>query len=127
MDPSGRQGPVTGKLAWLSGVSAVLAFLACNGTTLLVGLLSFVGITLAINPHVQAATISIFAVVTLVFVYFGYRDHRKAGPLIISVVGAALVVGTLYTVFNKVVETAGLVLLIGSSIWSWRESTRRKS
>ena len=105
----------------------MLALLACNGTILLIGLLSFFGVTLVINPHVQAATISMFAVLTLVFVFFGYRDHRKAGPLIISVVGAALVVGTLYTIFNKLVETAGLVLLIGSSLWSWRESTRRKA
>ena len=127
MDSSSRQRPVTGKLAWLPGASAALAFLACNCTILLVGLLSFFGITLVINPHAQAATISIFAVLTLVFVFSGYRDYRMAGPLIMSFVGTALVVGTLYTVFNKLIETAGLVLLIGSSIWSWRESTRRKA
>ena len=117
----------SGKLAWLPGASAVLACLACNGTILLVGLLSLFGITLVINPHVQAATISVFAVLTLVFVFFGYRSYRKVGPLILSLVGAILIVGTMYIAFNKIVETGGLLLLICASIWSWRETIRRKA
>ena len=127
MNSGNKERATTDKLAWLPGASAVLAFMVCNATILLVGLLSLFGITLVINPHVQAATISVFALLTLVFVFFGYRSYRKVGPLILSIVGATLIVGTMYIAFNKIVETGGLFFLICASIWSWRETTRRKA
>ncbi len=117
-----RTDTASRKMAWLPGAAAVLAFLACNGTILLVGLLSLFGVTLVINPHVQAATISIFSVLTLVFVFRGYRAHRIWGPLFLAFAGAVLVVGTMYISFNKAVESVGLILLIASAVWSWRAS-----
>jgi hypothetical protein len=110
------------KLAWLPGAAALLAFVACNGTFVLVGLLSIFGVVLAINPHIQAAMISLFAVLTLVFVFWGFRAHRKLGPIVFAIIGALLIVGTMYISFSKVVESVGLVALIGSAIWNWRLS-----
>jgi len=118
-----RTDTASRKTAWLPGAAAVLAFLACNGAILLAGLLSFFGVTLIINPHIQAATVSIFSVLTLVFVFRGYRSHRNTGPLILAVAGAALVVGTMYISFNKVIETVGLIMLIASAVWNWRVSS----
>jgi len=117
----------SGKFAWLPGAAAVAAFVACNCTFLLVGLLSLFGVTLVINPHVQAAAISIFALLTLVFVFFGYRSYRKVGPLILSLIGALVVIGTMYIAFSKIAETVGLVLLIAAGIWSWRHSVQRRA
>ncbi len=54
-------------LTWLPGAAAVLAFVACNGTVLLVAMLAVFGITLVINPHLQAAAISLFSLLTLGF------------------------------------------------------------
>lgn len=65
------------KTAWLPGAAAALAFLACNGPLLLVGLLSLLSVTLVINPHIQSAIISIFSVLTLAFVFWGYRLHVR--------------------------------------------------
>lgn len=109
-----------GNLSWLPGATAILAFVACNGTLVIVALFSLLGITLVINPHVQAAVISLFAVLTLGFVLVGYRDHRIRGPVILSAIGAVLIVGTMYISFSKIVESAGLLALIAGAIWSWR-------
>ena len=112
----------SGKLSWLPGAAAILAFLACNGVFILVAILAVFGITIAINPHVQAAVISLFTVLTVCFVILGYRKHRVLGPLILSMIGATLVVGTMYISFNKIVESLGLLALIASAAWSWRVS-----
>lgn len=112
----------SGKLGWLPGAAAILAFIACNGLFIIVAILSVFGITIAINPHVQAAVISLFAVLTLCFVFLGYRKHGVLGPMILAVIGAVIIVGTMYIYFNKIVESLGLLALIASAIWSWRAS-----
>jgi hypothetical protein len=111
-----------GKLGWLPGATAILTFIACNGLIILVAILSVFGITVAINPHVQAGVISLFAALTLAFVFLGYRTHHARGPMIISTVGAVLVIGSMYIYFNKIIESAGLLALIASAVWSWRAS-----
>ena len=108
------------KLSWLPGAAAVLAFLACNGLIVLAAALSLFGITLAINPHVQAAAITLFALLTLVFVMMGFRKNRQPGPAALAFIGAVVIVGTMYVYFSKIVESVGLLLLIVSAIWSWR-------
>ena len=110
----------SGKLGWLPTAAAILAFIACNGLFVVVAILSFLGITIAINPHLQAAVISLFAVLTPGFVFLGYREHHAPGPMILSAIGTVLVVGTMYIYFSKVVESLGLLALIASAVWSWR-------
>jgi len=95
-------------------------FSRINGTIILVGLLSLFGVTLIINPHVQAAVISVFALLTLVLVAFDWRKHWHRGPMVVALLGAVIVVGTMYVAFHKVVETVGLLALIGAAIWNWR-------
>jgi hypothetical protein len=114
------------KLVWLPSFTAILAFIACNGMVVVVSLLSLLGVTLVVNPHIQAAAISLFALLTLAFVVSSYRRYRRIGPVILAGIGAALIVGTMYITFNKVVESVGLVALITSAIWSWRAGNRRR-
>lgn len=113
------------KVGWLPGAAAGLAFVACNGPFIIVAVFSALGIAIVINPHVQAAVISLFAILTLGFVLAGYRQHHVRGPLILSVVGAILVVGSMYIYFNKIVESLGLLALIASAVWSWRAGRNR--
>jgi hypothetical protein len=113
------------KLKWLPAAMAIVAFIACNGVFLIVAMLSLFGIVIVVNPHIQAAVISLFAVLTLTFVFVGYRRHYGAGPMILSAIGAVLVVGSMYIYFNKVVESLGLLALIASAVWSWRVSRAR--
>ncbi len=114
-----------GKLGWLPGATAILAFIACNGLFVLVAFLSLFGVAIAVNPHIQAGVISLFALLTLGFVLMGYRQHHVSGPVILSVVGAVVIVGSMYIYFNKIVESLGLVALIASAVWSWRVSKDR--
>jgi len=109
-----------GKLSWLPGATAILAFVACNGLFVLAAILSAFGITILINPHIQAGVISLFAALTFAFVFLGYRTHSVRGPMILSTIGAVLVIGSMYIYFNKVVESLGLLALIVSAVWSWR-------
>lgn len=112
----------TRRLAGLSGVTALLACVACNGIGVLAVILSLFGITLVINPHMQAAAISLFALITVVFVYLSYNSHRNIKPLILAGIGAIFIVGTMYIAFNKIVESIGLLMLIAAAVWSWRTS-----
>ena len=116
----------SGKQSWLSGVAAILTLVACNGTIILVGLLAIFGVSVTINPHIQAVVVSIFAITSLIFVYRGFKTQQKAGPLVLAVIGTVLVVGSMYIYFNKIVESIGLVLLIGSTIWNWQRCRGNK-
>jgi len=64
------------KMAWLPGAAAG-AFIACNCTILLVALLSVFGVTLVINPHIRAATVSPFSFSTCV-----HGRGRTLGPTV---------------------------------------------
>lgn len=112
----------SGSLSWLPGAAAVLAFIACNGLFVLVAIFSLFGIAIVVNPHIQAAVISLFALLTLGFVVLNYRQHRVAGPVIMSVIGAVIIISSMYIYFNKIVESIGLLALIVSAVWSWRAS-----
>lgn len=102
---------------WLSSVAALLAFLSCNGAIIL---LSLFGVTLAVSPHAQAAVISAFTILTLVLVAIDWRKHGRRGPFVVALLGALVVVGSMYVVFYKVVETVGLLALIAAAVWNWR-------
>lgn len=108
----------------LAPLFAVLAFLACNATLILIAVLSAVGISISINPHLQAAAISLFSVVTLLLVFRDFRKHQNLGPLILAAVASATLIGTMYIHFNKLVESFGLLELFIAAIWSWQLSRR---
>jgi hypothetical protein len=108
------------RLGWLPGATAILAFVACNSVFVLAAFLSLFGMAIAVNPHVQAGVISLFALLTFGFVLMAYRQHHVRGPLILSIVGAVILVGSMYIYFNKIVESLALLALISSAVWSWR-------
>jgi hypothetical protein len=103
---------------------AALAFIACNGTFILVAALSALGLTIAINPHLQAAAISLFAVLSLLLVYRQFRRHRARGPLLLSAAACTVLIGTMYLYFDKLIESVGLLALVGAALWSWRSCRR---
>jgi len=110
----------------LSLIFAVLAFLACNGTILLIGVLSAIGISVSINPHLQAAAISLFAIVTLALVFRDFRQHKNLGPLLLAALASITLVGTLYIHFNKLVESIGLLALFAAILWGWQINRRHR-
>lgn len=109
----------TDRLGWLPGLTAVLAFVSCNGTFVLLGLFSLFGVTLVINPHLQAAAIAAFAVLTLILVALDRRKHGRSGPLVTTLLAALIIVGTMYVAYDKTLETLGLLALFFAAIWDW--------
>jgi hypothetical protein len=106
----------------LAALGAVLAFIACNGLFILIAVFAALGITLVINPHVQAGAISLFALVTLAMVFITFRKNKLRGPLLLCAVGTVTVIGTMYIHYDKIIESVGLLALFVSAIWSWRVS-----
>lgn len=106
----------------LAAVFAIFAFIACNGLVILVAVLSAVGVSISINPHIQAAAISFFAIVTLALVFKEFRKNRTIGPFILATAASVTLIGTMYIHFDKIIESVGLLALFASALWSWQIS-----
>jgi hypothetical protein len=117
----------SGSASRLAPLFALLAFLACNGTLILIAALSAIGISIAINPHLQAAAIALFAVATLLLVFKDTRKHQNLGPFILAAVATTTLIGTMYIYFNKVIESIGLLELFIAALWSWQLSRRART
>lgn len=102
-----------------AGVSALLAFIACNGLILATAILAVFGITFGINPHVQAILISLFTILTAVFIFRGFVRHHKIGPLLLVGIGAFAIILTMYISYSKIIESAGLLALVVAAGWNW--------
>jgi hypothetical protein len=108
------------KLRWLPGLSALAAFVACKGSIILIALFPLLGFTLSINASVQAVAISSFALLTPTLAFCNYRRFQTSRmPVMLSLIAALMVVGTMYIYFNVIVESLGLVILLVSALWSW--------
>ena len=116
-----------GKFAFYSGVAALLAFIACNGLILVTAILAIFGIALSINPHVQAVLISLFAILTAVLIYKGFKQHHKVGPLLLGCSGALVIIATMYVSYSKIIESVGLLALVVAAGWNWYVVRRKAS
>ena len=114
------------RLAFYSGIAALLAFVACNGLILATAALAVFGITLSVNPHVQAILISLFAILTSILIFKGFRQHHNKGPLILASTGALVIILTMYIFYDKLIESIGLLALVMAAVWNWY-ITRRKA
>ena len=102
----------------LAAVFAIFAFIACNGLVILLAVLSAIGVSVSINPHIQAAAISFFAIVTLTLVFKEFKKNRTIGPLILATAATVTLIGTMYIHFNKIIESVGLLALFASALSS---------
>ena len=87
------------------------------------------GITLAVNVHVWAGAIVVFALIAVFGVAVGYRRHRTVGPVTIAAIGAMFVALAMYgseqiqAVLgfpSLIIEVTGFVALAAAAIWDWR-------
>jgi len=126
MASEGESGSAN-KFAVYSCVAALLAFIACNGLILVTALLALSGIALDINPHLQAVLISLFAILTSVLIYKGFKQHHKLGPLLLGCIGALVIVLTMYVSYSKLIESAGLLALVVAAGWNWYVARQKVS
>jgi len=109
----------------LAAIFAIFAFIACNGLVILIATMSFIGVSLSIDPHIQAAAISLLSLVTLGLVFRGFKKNRTIGPLILATAATVTLIATMYIHFNKIVESLGLLALFTSALWSWQINRAR--
>jgi drug/metabolite transporter (DMT)-like permease len=70
--------------------------------------------------------ISLFALITLLLVFRDFRHHREHGPLILAAIAAATMIGTMYILYSKMVESVGLLLLLAAALWGWQINRKRR-
>lgn len=113
--------------SWLPGAATAMAVLSCYGTTVLIGLLSLLGISLAIDERVWAGAISLFAVLATMTIALSYRQHRVVWPIAFGVIGLGLVLWVMYGAYSRALELVGFAFLIAATLWDWRARSRRRT
>jgi len=116
------------RLTWLPAAGTLLSIFSCKGTLAVITGLSLMGVSLHINVHVWAAAIVAFALVAVLGLALGYRQHRTSGTLVLGIVGALLVIFSLYGsqallmtgIPGNAVELLGFAGLAVAAIWDWR-------
>src|SRR3990167_7966111 len=91
------------RLDWLPGAAVLLSVVACYGTLAAVAVLSMLGVGLAVNEAAWASAISLFAVVAAVLVALNSQRHGSRGPLVLAVLGTALVAWAMFFGFSRVI------------------------
>lgn len=115
----------SGKASWFPRMATALAVLSCYGTAVLIGLLSLLGLSLALDESTWAGAISVFSALAAIAIALSYRRHRIIGPTVVAVLGLALILWVMYGSYSRAVELAGFVLLIVAALWDWRAGARR--
>ena len=113
------------KASWFSSAATALAVLSCYGTMVLIGLLSLLGVTLAIDEGAWAGAAAIFAALATVAVAMSYRRHRIVGPTVVAALGLGLILWVMFGSYSRVIELVGFVLLIAAALWDWRAGVSR--
>lgn len=111
-------------VAWPPQAATVLALLSCYGTLVLVGLLSLVGVSLAIDDRVWAGAIIFFATLAALALMLSYRRHRTPWPTAAGLFGLALILWVMLGRYDRLVEVAGFALLVAATVWDWRAGKR---
>lgn len=97
------------RYGWLAFIGPVVSLAICYGSIIL----HKVGLEAAtLNPHVQAVLMSFFALVAVYALAKDRKQHDQGLPIKVGVLGAALVVGTLYTFYDARILILGYVFMI---------------
>jgi rhodanese-related sulfurtransferase len=115
----------TRNTSWLPQVATAPAVLSCYGTTALIGVLSLLGVTLAIDEGVWAGVIGILAGLATIAIAVSYRRHRIVGPTVVAALGLGLILWVMFGSYSRLTELAGFVLLVAATLWDWRARKSR--
>ena len=98
----------SGKLSWFPRAATALAVLSCYGTTLLIGLLSLLGVSSTLDEGIWAGAISLFAALATIAIAASYRQHRIIGPTVIAALGLGLILWVMYASYSRAAELASI-------------------
>ncbi|MEX2465683.1 MAG: MerC family mercury resistance protein [Gemmatimonadota bacterium] len=102
--------------AW-GPLGSLFAALCCLGAAPILAALTAVGLGFVINDLILLPLLVLFLGATLWALRRDRPRHGRAGPLVVSAVGALAAVGGLW--ISGIVVGLGLALLTGGSIWNW--------
>lgn len=103
-----------GFLAYLGAGASIFV---CYGKILILASIASLGFPdLEFNPHLQAALMWLLGLVAIVGLYRDRQFHRKNYPLVLGTVGVLIIVVTLYTHYEKLIEFSGYILLVVAAL-----------
>ena len=105
---------------WSPGVATALAIISCYGTGLLLGVLSLLGVPVALNEKIWGGAISALALLAATLIVVSSWRRRIAYPAIVAVIGAALILWTMYGAYSRILELTGFAVLIAATAMDWR-------
>ena len=122
-------------------ISFILAAITCYGTLALVGLLSALGITMALNETVWASAIVGFVYLATLITLLGMRKHGSVKPLVFAIAGSVIMTYTMFVDYQLIIELIafgciGLAIFFDYDLRKWvkvkggkqgSERKRRKS
>lgn len=82
------------------------------------GVASSLGLGFLFNERVLAPLIGLLLTVGLVSVAWSARSHRRTGPLLVTILGSAAVVGGRLVWSVPALLYGGVALLVGASLWN---------
>ena len=112
LDPR-RLSRVTDRGLW-GVVAALAAVIACYGTLAVVGLLSLLGLGLALDEGLWALTIAGGAVLAMLATGVNLRRHGQGWPLALAVLGGGIIVYVMFVQYNQLAEIVGFVILLSA-------------
>ena len=94
-------------------VGTIASLVTCYITIIFLGLI-WVGITMPIeiNRNIQAAIMALFALAAVVGLFLDRKRHERDAPLMIGIIGVAIILGTLYFYYKSELEFTGYLILI---------------
>jgi class 3 adenylate cyclase len=101
----------------LAYFGAAASLFACYGKVIIFGALSGFGFTqLDFNPHLQAVLMWLLGVIALFGLFKDRRCHGRNYPLILGILGVAIIIAALYLHYNPTLEVSGYILLVMAAL-----------
>jgi class 3 adenylate cyclase len=102
---------------FLAYFGAGASIFVCYGKLLILTTIASLGLPdLEFNPHLQAVLMWLLGLVAIVGLYRDRQFHPKNYPLILGVAGVFIIVATLYTHYNELIEFSGYILLVVAAL-----------
>ncbi len=108
------------KVSWLPSAATALAVLFCYGTSLLIGLLAILGISIAVDERAWTGAIVFSAAVAAACIALSGWKRRFPWPTAAAALGLGSILWAMYGTYSRTVELAGFGLLAAAAIWDLR-------
>ena len=108
---------------WLAPAGTAMAMLACYGVTAVIGLLSLIGISVAL-PF-RAPSIILFSAIAAAGLAGSYKRHHSRAAIVLGLAGFILIAGSKFLPPNRkaealVIEGVGFTCMLVGNFFSFR-------